>query len=191
MQSITRERKRNRVTIRQVAKLANLSPTAVSMARANHPQISPETRLRVQQICRELGYEGKRRSAPSGRVGFVLLGGPIENPVNATLLQSLSQSTAAANLRLEISCVPVVDDSDSVSERTIELASELDGLIVTGLVGSELLEALTTADVPAVVLGHANVEPGAFPPTGRLTVVASDYVGQGQFATSSLFAAGH
>ena len=184
-------RKRDRVTIRQVAKLPNLSPTAVSMARANHPQISEETRMRVQQICRELGYEGKRRSAPSGRVGFVLLGDRIEKNVNAALLQAITSSTTAANLRLEITCIPDVDDMSTVIDRTVDLARELDGVLVMGRVYGDLLAALGKADVPVVVVGHASIEPGRFPITARVTVVAADDAGEAQFATSRLIACGH
>ena len=43
-------------TIRQLAKLAGVSRTTVSLALRNHPSISPATRQRIQQLADEHGY---------------------------------------------------------------------------------------------------------------------------------------
>lgn len=45
------------VTIKDVARLAGVSPSTVSRVCNNNPAISRETRERVQQAMAELGYE--------------------------------------------------------------------------------------------------------------------------------------
>ena len=44
-------------TIKDIAKLAKVSPTAVSMALNDRPRISPETRKRILRIAKELHYQ--------------------------------------------------------------------------------------------------------------------------------------
>ena len=45
-----------RTTIRDVAALAGVSPATVSRALDDRPEIRPETRERVREACRQLGY---------------------------------------------------------------------------------------------------------------------------------------
>jgi LacI family transcriptional regulator len=193
----TRRRRRQRVTIRQVAKAANLSPTAVSMARQNHPQISEKTRQRVLRICRELGYVGTRREAVGGRVGFVLLGTKLENTVHGVLLQNLTKAAAASELTLELHSFAEDDAEDLAAStedhtaRTLEIARKVDGLFLCGEVGAGLLTRLAAIDVPVVVIGGAALPVGELPLSGRMMVVACDYAGEGEFATSRMLACGH
>jgi LacI family transcriptional regulator len=56
---------KNRATIRAVAKLAQLSPTTVSLALRNQDSIPPETRERVFAAAAELNYRYEPRSAKS------------------------------------------------------------------------------------------------------------------------------
>lgn len=44
------------MSVRQIARLANLSPAAVSMALLNSPKISAATRRRVREIAEKVGY---------------------------------------------------------------------------------------------------------------------------------------
>ena len=55
----------NQPNIRDVAKLAQLSPTTVSLALRNHDSIPPETRERVLVAAAELNYQYKPRMSKS------------------------------------------------------------------------------------------------------------------------------
>lgn len=46
-----------KVTIKEVAKLAGVSPSTVSRTCSNHPAISEETKIKVKKAMLELGYE--------------------------------------------------------------------------------------------------------------------------------------
>jgi LacI family transcriptional regulator len=68
---------RKRVTIREVAAAAGLSPAAVSYA-LRGIQVSEETQQRVRKVATELGYEANpiARALASGRTGMVGILGP-------------------------------------------------------------------------------------------------------------------
>ncbi len=44
------------ITIKDIAKLAGVSPSTVSRVISNHPRISSETSVKVKQIMKELNY---------------------------------------------------------------------------------------------------------------------------------------
>ena len=44
------------ITIKDIAKLAGVSPSTVSRVISNHPRISSETSLKVKQIMKEMNY---------------------------------------------------------------------------------------------------------------------------------------
>ena len=77
-----------RVTIKDIARLAGVSVTTVSRALNHGPEISPETRERILRICREQGYRTNllARSLISSRTNVLGLILPdIANPFHATL----------------------------------------------------------------------------------------------------------
>lgn len=63
----------NRVTIGEIARRAQVSPSTVSRALNNHASISEDTRLRIQQIARDLHYrvDERARNFRMGRSGTV------------------------------------------------------------------------------------------------------------------------
>ena len=81
-----------RVTIKDIARMAGVSVTTVSRALNNAPEINGETRLRIMELCRKEGYRTNllARSLSSSRthvIGVILsdISGPIhaENPMRA------------------------------------------------------------------------------------------------------------
>src|ERR1700745_1308527 len=66
-----------RVTIREVADAAGVSPAAVSYA-LRGIQVSEETQERVRKVADELGYEANpiTRAVASGRTGMIGILGP-------------------------------------------------------------------------------------------------------------------
>lgn len=124
-----------RVTITDVARLAGVSPTAVSFAFNNPSQLNPATVSRILNAARELGYAPNplARTLLSGRVGVLGVLVPqalvaiFANPFFASFLQGAGSVCDDHGLTLLV--VPPLDGSlDGAIAR-----APVDGLIIVGL----------------------------------------------------------
>mgnify|MGYP005848684037 CR=1 FL=1 len=124
-----------RVTITDVARLAGVSPTAVSFAFNNPSQLNPATVSRILNAARELGYAPNplARTLLSGRVGVLGVLVPqalvaiFANPFFASFLQGVGSVCDDHGLTLLV--VPPLDGSlDGAIAR-----APVDGLIIVGL----------------------------------------------------------
>ena len=121
-----------RVTIREVADAAGLSPAAVSYA-LRGIQVSEDTQERVRQVAAELGYEANpiARALASGRTGMVgILGPSLEDLWQQRLV------AAAGRALLERERYGLILDAGGDPGRQRALAAQLrdqqvDGLIVS------------------------------------------------------------
>ena len=82
------------VTIKDVAKLAGVSPSTVSRTCSNHPSISKQTKLKVRKAMQELGYEpnfqaSNLASKNSKTIGIVLPIADSEIYENAFYLETI------------------------------------------------------------------------------------------------------
>ena len=180
-----------RVTIKDIARIAGVSVTTVSRALNNAPEISPETRDRILQLCREEGYRTNllARSLISNRtnvIGVIL--SDISAPYHATL--ALHIETCAAELGYQVMLCSGQPGSDRIHELFDFLISQgVDGILLTSASNSAipLLEHYQSA-VPTVLIG------AAFAPVAssmRINSVCTDnYVG-GQMAARYLHDLGH
>ncbi len=97
----------------QIARQLKLSRATVSRALANHPALSAETRARVQDLARQLGYRGtparsvrRPADAPPLRLG-VLIGDPLVAADQLALPQIIEGIRARARLdRAELDLLP-------------------------------------------------------------------------------------
>ncbi len=143
-----------RVTITQVAARAGVS--LASASRALNGQIaSAETVEKVRKAADELGYvaDAMAQSLKRGRtlqLGYAVA--DIGNPVYVEMMTAIERVVSASGYRLVLS-------SASTAAQTVEVARGLgrgyvDGMILSPLrVNDELLEVLSAAPVPVVVLG--------------------------------------
>jgi LacI family transcriptional regulator len=86
----------HRVTIKDIAREAGLTPSSVSRALNDHPRISPETKARVMQLAQKLGYAPNlfARGLVNKKTYLIgLLAYDFRNPFYAELTRSL-QDTA-------------------------------------------------------------------------------------------------
>ena len=149
-----------RVTIREVADAAGVSPAAVSYA-LRGVQVSKETQVRVREVADRLGYEPHSiaRALASGRTGMVGILGPS--------LDDLWQQRIAAEAGralLERDCFALILDAGGDAERQRRLAMQLrdqqvDGLIVSPVDAADEFWVELARSVPVVSIGDAM--PGA------------------------------
>jgi DNA-binding LacI/PurR family transcriptional regulator len=186
------------VGLKGIAEQAGVSVATVSMALANHPNVNENTKRRIRDLSRQLGYRRLRKApeprSSSVRVGprmsFVLLGGRLEDEVHLGVLHSLTTAATTLGGRMEVQAIEDISDQTALVDRVLESARSLDGLILSGYVERNLMIELENARVPHVVFGHPMFETttheGVY---GQ--VIASDEVAMGELAVHSFVKAGH
>jgi LacI family transcriptional regulator len=143
-----------RVTIRDVADVAGLSPAAVSYA-LRGIMVSEETQDRVRRLADELGYEANpiARALASGRSGMIgILGPTLEDLWQQRLV------VEAGRVLQERDRYALILDAGGSADRQRVLARQLrdqhvEGLIVSPVDPADPSWAQITAAVPVVVIG--------------------------------------
>ena len=145
-----------RVTIREVADAAGLSPAAVSYA-LRGIMVSEETQGRVRRLADELGYEANpiARALASGRTGMIgILGPSLEDLWQQRLVAE------AGRVLLERERFALILDAGGDPDRQRTLARQLrdqhvDGLLVSPVDPSDAFWAELTTAVPVVSIGDS------------------------------------
>lgn len=138
-----------RVTIRDVAREAGVSPTTVSHALSGLGRVNPETRARIRETVLSLGYRANPlarnlRHDRFGAVGLYLPERSLSLQFYIDLAMAASRSVFALDCGLTL-LPPVVDAEDI-------LRLPLDGVIVAEpVVNDPVVMALTSSALPVVL----------------------------------------
>jgi LacI family transcriptional regulator len=155
-------------TIRDVARLADVSISTVSLALNTPDRVSADTRRRVEEAARQVGFSANpiAQSLKRGRsrlIGMVVA--DITNPFFGRLLREIERRASEAGYMV------VVCDTDANPETERAILKHLSGQRVAGLILSPTGRSETSLDqirnlaMPFVLFDH------------RLEGVTSDYVG--------------
>lgn len=144
-------------TIKEIAQLAAVSPTTVSRVLTQDPSlnVTPATRLRVEQIARELGYSVRRTHAvsrPKHTVGLIKGYTDSENLATThfnALARSVEDTLAAHNYRR------VIFSPDALPDQP------LDGVIALGQYSSAQIASLARLSENLLFL-HTSPDPLRF-----------------------------
>jgi LacI family transcriptional regulator len=183
---------RKRVTLADVARDAGVSPAAVSLAIRGEPGVSRETRDRVVEAARRLGYRSAGRSA-GRRARQVTLGliikapngeVPQANHFYSPVMAGIEEICRLRDIDLLFAAMPVDDEYYPIEVPRLVTERATTGLIVIGahlsLGTTSLLE-----DGPPAVLVDAYAEDLLF------DSVVSDNIGGARAGVEHLIAAGH
>lgn len=179
-----------RVTIKDVARLAGVSVTTVSRALNHAPEISGETRERVLRICREQGYRTNllARSLSSSRTNLLGLVVPdVSNPFHAARALNIELCAQAAGYQLML-CSSHLEKGQM--ERLFDLlfSQRVDGILMSSDGdGAFALARRCQGVVPCVLLGAYAPEDS---PRRANTVSVDNYAG-GRMAAEYLYRLGH
>jgi len=128
--------KRMSTTIKDIAQLLHLSVSTVSKALNDYPDVAPETKQRVQEAARSLGYRPnviaqRLQSRRTGTLGFVLWYGEdsISDPWLNEFLISMLEAAARHQYDLLVSACPLGTSRPEVYEQVIR-TGRVDGLIL-------------------------------------------------------------
>jgi DNA-binding LacI/PurR family transcriptional regulator len=148
--------------IEDVARQAGVSPTTVSHALNGKGRVSEETRLRVAEAAKALGYRGSaiaRRLASGARGGVLALqvaardSPTVVSDVEYFTILMMATATAALSQGYWLTLAPVSATED------IWNSLPADGVIlVDPLIDDPLVRAFEDRDVPVVTVGRSSLE---------------------------------
>jgi LacI family transcriptional regulator len=181
-----------RVTIKDVAKQARVSPATVSLVLNNAPGVSTVTREKVMRVMSEVNYkpDALARSFSSRRAeAIALVMPPTLESLNDPYFMNLLRGTLEAVRDHGYKMLLEIADERFIEQRLWEdlfLRNRIDGLVVaTPQLDQEYLKALAGSEYRALLVN------GARPDIPELDFVGYDDVRCGNEATYYLIGLGH
>ncbi|GIN72656.1 LacI family transcriptional regulator [Bacillus sp. J14TS2] len=149
------------ITIKDVAKRANVAPSTVSRVIADNPRISDETKKKVRKAMKELGYHPNliARSLANKSTSVIGIVMPesadviFQNPFFPSVLQGLSESAHEKKYALQMTTGKTKDE---IFDEVVQIVQgrRVDGLVLLNShVEDRLMSYLMNDDFPFVVIG--------------------------------------
>lgn len=179
-----------RPTIKEVASMAGVSTQTISRVINERPDVSPETRKRVQEIIKELDYRPSALARSlirqrSHTLGIVIAGLHFLGP--SRVLSGIAAAAEEAGYSLLLKELPQFDENDIEPIFEALLSRQVDGIIwAVPEVGENRDWITTTALELSVPLVYLTMEPQT-----DISVVAIDNYQGGRMAMSHLLEQGY
>jgi len=175
------------ITLKMVAEKAEVSVNTASRAINNKPDINEETKKRVLQIAKELGYIRNAaavalRTKKTGTIGVVIADN--RNPFYAEVLNGMEEAAREKNYHIILANTQR-DYKKEEEAINLLLAKRVDGLLITPVQDrDDDIKKLIDANIPFVIVGRdfENIE---------VEAVYNDEVKGGFLATEYLIKKGH
>lgn len=175
------------VKITDVARHANVSPSTVSYALSGKRPISPETRRRIEDSIRELGYRphAGARSLASSRsrvIGLVL---PLRKGIHVPVVMQFATSVLTAAREHDHDVLLLTQNEGEEGINRVAQSAMADAFIIMDVeTDDRRLPLLRVLDKPSVLIGFPS-------DTAGLTCVDLDFAGAGEACVEHLAGLGH
>jgi LacI family transcriptional regulator len=145
------------IRIQEVAAHAGVSLATITRVVNNRGYVAPETRERVQQAIKTLGYVPNRmaKALKNSRTGII--GNVIPLVIGSTVNSKISQSLRDAAMPYGLSILPMYTEPDPVREE--HLLQELIGRMVEGIIftnsvsaSRNLIREVISNNIPVIML---------------------------------------
>lgn len=174
-----------------VARAAGVSKSTVSRALAGDRRVNPKTRLRIEEVARQLGYTPHRVASAlaRGRTYMVAVATPspprsFSDPFFLEFLGAVGDRLTAAGYNLVLTGPEEMHPAGAGSLRDLVVGRMVDGVLLTeNRVDDARISLLLDRGVPFVVLGRVEAE-GVY-------CVDGDNVGGAGLAVRHLLELGH
>jgi LacI family transcriptional regulator len=157
--------RRAKVTMSDIARASGVSLSTVSLVINERPGLPPETRARVLNAARELGYTSRSAPVLPTRTGLIhTIGllvkrgiGDIASPPNNVFFSHIIAGVEAGcrqeNVALIYATLPVDENNLSLEVPRLVKDARIDGLLVVGsYVDDPLSAAMTQRGIPVVLV---------------------------------------
>lgn len=172
-------KKKAKVRLQDIAEKAKLSVSAVSLALRDHPSISEDSKRRVQQIRRELGYRpggGQYTGTPQIKstlnFGYCLIGESLQDEAYPPIAHGIIRACREWQAHLAIEQLPSTLPLRPV---TMPTGATPDGYLLMGFLTDELVEVFAATGSPVVIIGSN-------PLSGKHPSVTADVFQAGKLA---------
>lgn len=181
------------VTIKDVAALAGVSASTVSRTCKNSPSISEETKRKVRNAMKELGYEpnfqaSNLASRNTRTIGIILPVSAREVYENSFYLEAIRGISQVCNQQHYISTIVTGQDEDEVLDavRSMSRIGQADGFILLySRQNDPVIEYLHREKLPYVLIGKACQY------ANQTIYIDNDNLLAGDEATEYLYQLGH
>jgi DNA-binding LacI/PurR family transcriptional regulator len=176
---------KNNVTSNDVARLAEVSQSAVSRTFTPGASVSAETRARVMEAARKLGYRpnaiASTLSSRRSRMIAVVLSN-LQNQFYPVVVETLSQRLQKDGYHVLL----FITDTQDADELLLELMRyQVDGIVMASMhLSSGLAQQIADARIPVVMFNRTTSK-------GSISTVSSDNFGGGKAVAHFLADGGH
>lgn len=181
------------VTIKDVARAANVAPSTVSRVIANNPRISKETKRKVKKAMEDLGYHPNLNARSlaiqsTQTIGIVMpSSGDVvfQNPFFPSVLQGISEGAREKNYALHMTTGKLEKETFEAVINMVQ-GKRVDGMILlNSKVEDKVISYLRKIDFPFVIIGKPSKH------LEEITHVDNDNVRAMREATEYLIDLGH
>lgn len=174
------------VTLKEVAKLAKVSPACVSLALNGKPYVSKQAKEKIYSAVKELDYRPNvvarsLRQKKTGTIGLVL--SDIANPFFPEIARGVEQRAQEYGFNV-ILCNTDADPSWEEKSVNTLFSKQIDGLIITSARSIDNLKRYSKEDSPIVLVNRD-------PCPGEFDFVGIDNVSSARVAVNHLVKLGH
>ncbi|NJD04153.1 MAG: LacI family transcriptional regulator [Ruminiclostridium sp.] len=178
-----------KLTIKEIAKLAGVSPSAVSIVLNNRKGVSDETRKKVDAIVKRMQYTPNPNSrrllfhkTNNIAVLFKKSISPLEHLFHSELNTVIMHECETLGYNLLFAAVSVEDDL--VILPNVIKSRDIDGIIFYGDIGPLIIRSIKEFDIPFIVVDtHC--------PDSNILSISTDYAVAAYTATKYLTSLGH
>lgn len=175
------------VTIVDVARAAGVAPSTVSYVISGKRRISVDTRRRVEQCIRDLGYHPNAgaRALASSRTNVLALAVPLRADLNLSVIMQFVSSVVTAAREHDLDLLLLTKDDGPAELRRVASSAIADALIVMDVESADgRIPMLSVLDRPAVLIGLPEQPNG-------LSCVDLDFTAAGSTCVHHLADLGH
>lgn len=175
------------VKITDVARRAGVSPSTVSYALSGKRPISEETRLRVEEAIRELGYRphAGARALAGRRSNVLALVVPLRTGIHVPTVMGFAVSVVTAARRHDHDVLLLTQEEGEEGLHRVADTALVDGLVMMDVqLDDPRLPLLRSLELPTVLIGFPAVADG-------LTCVDLDFRAAGEVCVEHLARLGH
>lgn len=186
--------RKNRVKLADIAQVSGVSLTAVSLALNNKPGISQETRVRITEIARSMGYRFKvpqtqMAVTPVKTLGLLVKSRPQDEPhansFYASIIAGIDATCRQMGVTLMFANLPVDSENCPLEMPSLLDKREVDGYLLAGVQIDEVFAHwLERRACPVVLLD-------SYSQSWRFSSVLSENVGGAYQVTEYLIQKGH